>query len=80
MPRERLAMRVLLATPMGEWHRGRPSTRWLYYISGLAWSSVGVELAELSDLTENCEALRGLLGLLPSRPFTEEKRVWKWMN
>jgi len=51
-----------------------PRTRWLDYITDLAWSRLGVEPAELSELADDREVLQVLLGLLPSRPSPKEKR------
>jgi len=45
---------------MGKRPRGLPSTRWIDYISDVAWSSLGVELAELSEVTVDREIFREL--------------------
>jgi len=58
MSHETLARQVLLATPIGKRPRGRPRTRWPDCISGLAWSRLGVEPAELSEIAENREVFR----------------------
>ena len=50
MSQERLARQVLLATPTEKRLRGCPRTRWSDYISDLAWSRLGVEPAELSEI------------------------------
>jgi len=47
-------------------------TRWSDNISDLAWSLLGVELAELSGIAVDLEVFRVLLGLLPPRPSPEE--------
>jgi len=51
--------------------------KWRDYISDLAWSRLGVEPAELSEIAVDCEAFRGLLGLLPPRLSPKEKRTHK---
>jgi len=58
--------------------RRRPRPRWSNCISDLAWSSLGVEPAELSEIAVDCDVFRVLLVLLPPRPSREEKRAWKW--
>ena len=70
-----LARWVLLAKPAGKRPKGRPRTRWCDYISDLAWSRLGVEPAELSEVAENRDVFRELLGLLPPRSSREEERV-----
>jgi len=63
MPRERLARRFLLATLVGsgpEVDRGRGGV--ITNISDLPWSRLGVEPAELSDITEKHEVFQDLLG------------------
>ena len=77
---ERLARQVLLARPTGKRPRGRPKTRWSDYISDLAWSRLGVEPAELPEITVDREVFRILLGLLPPRSSLQEKGAWWWMN
>jgi len=74
MLQERLARQVLVATPNGE-QPGRPRARCSDYISDLAWSSLGVEPAELSEIAVDRDIFRVLLGLLAPRPSTEEKRI-----
>ena len=59
---------------------GRTRTRLRDYISHLAWSRLGVELAELSEMAVDCEVFRALLKMLPLWAFWEEKRVWKWLK
>jgi len=44
---------------------GHPRTRWRDYISDLAWSRVGVEPAELSEIAVDPEVFRVHLELLP---------------
>jgi len=47
-------------------------TRWRDYISVLAWSGLGVEPAELSEIVIDHEVFRVLLGLL-SRDSPQRK-------
>jgi len=68
MPRESLARQVLLAIPTGKGPIGRPRTRWSEYISDLAWTRLGTEPAEISEIAVDCEASRVLLRLLALRP------------
>ena len=68
----------LQSTPTGKRPRGRP--RWRDYISDLAWSRLGMEPAELSEIAVDREVFRVLLGLLPPRLSPKEKRTRKWMN
>jgi len=81
MPQERLAERVLLASPMGgqaAWEgthgrasgpRCRPRIRLRDFISDLAWPRLGVEPADMSEIAENREVCRNLFGLLPHDPL-----------
>jgi len=46
-------------------------------ISDLAWSRLGVEPAELSEIAVDRGVFRVLLGLLPPRPSPEEKGAWE---
>jgi len=62
----------LQSTPTAKWPRGRP--RWRDYISELAWSRLGVEPAELCEISVDREVFRVLLGLLPQRLSPKEKR------
>ena len=50
------------------------------YISDLAWSRLGVETVELSEIAVDHEVFRVLLGLLPPRLSPKEKLAWKWVN
>jgi len=45
----------LLATTTGKQLRGRPRTRWRDYISDLAWSRLGVDRGELSEINVDRE-------------------------
>jgi len=74
-PCERLARLVQLAKPTEKRFRGHPRPRCSGYISDLAWSRLGVELAELSEIAVDREVFYVLLGLLPPRPSLEEKRA-----
>jgi len=47
---KRSARQVLLAKPKGKRSGGRPRTSWSDYVSDLAWSHLGMEPAELSEL------------------------------
>jgi len=77
MPSERLVKQVLLAKPTGKRPRCRPRTSWIDYIFDLAWSRVGVEPAELSEIAfaVDHDVFQVLLGLLPPRSSQEEKQV-----
>jgi len=66
MPHETLVRQVLLHTPMRMLLRGQPRTRWRVNISDLAWSRLGVEPAELSEVAENRDVFRDLELLLPA--------------
>jgi len=77
IPHKRLAKQVQLAEPMEKRFRGHPRPSWSDYISDLAWSRLGVEPAELSEIAVDREVFQVLLGLLPSRPSLEEKRARK---
>jgi len=63
--------------PTGKWPAIRPRTRWNGYISDPPWFCLGVESAELSEIAENYEVYRVLLGLLPSRSYPEGKRIYE---
>jgi len=69
MPNERLVRQAPLAKPTGKqpsfWSRSRCSN----CISDLAWSRLGVEPAELSEIAVDREAFQVLLWML------EEKRA-----
>ena len=60
-----LARQILLAAPTAKRPRSRPRTGLRDYISHLAWSHLGVESTELSDIAENHEVFGVTLGLLP---------------
>jgi len=53
--------------------RGRPRARWLDYTFGLAWSHLGMESAELSEIAEHSEIFRVLLELLSPLPSPGEQ-------
>jgi len=61
MPHERLARQVLLTTPSGKRPGGRPRTRRSDYISDLAWSGLGAEPADLSEIVVDREVSGVLL-------------------
>ena len=58
---ERLVRQVLLAKSTGKQPRGCPKPRWNNCISDLAWSHLGVEPAELSEIAVDCEVFKILL-------------------
>jgi len=68
----RLARQVLMATPAGKQARG-PKTRWRDYISDLAWSRLGVDRRDLSEIADDREVFRVDLGMLPPRPSSKGK-------
>ena len=70
----------LHATPTGKRPKVRPRTRWRDYISNLAWSRLGVETAELSEISVDRELFPALLGLQPPRLSRKEKRARKRIN
>jgi len=53
----------------------RPRTRWCDYISYIAWSRLGVEPAELSEIAVDREVFQVLLGLLLPRLSRIAKRA-----
>jgi len=73
MSQKRLARHVLLATPTGMRPKGQPRASWSDCISDLAWSRLGVEPAELSEIPENCNVFRVLLWLSPDHPERQHK-------
>jgi len=74
MPHERLVKQVLLAKPTGKRPNCRPRTSWIDYIFDLAWSRLGVEPTELSEIAfaVDREVFQVLRGRLPPRPSQEE--------
>jgi len=52
-------------------------TGWHDYISDFAWSHLGVEPADLLEITENHEVHWVLLWLLLPQSSPEKKQVWK---
>jgi len=75
IPHKRLARQVQLAEPTEKRFRGHPRPRWSDYISDLAWSRLGVEPAELSEIAVDREVFQVLLGLLLPRRSLEENRA-----
>jgi len=67
-PYERLARQVQLVKPTEKGFRGDPRPRFSNYIADLAWSRLGVEPAELSEIAVGREIFQTLLGLLPRDP------------
>ena len=74
MTHERLARHVQLAKPMGKRPRGHPRLRWSDYVSDLAWSLLGVELAELSEIAFDRKVLQ-VLGLLSPRMAVHYREI-----
>jgi len=73
MSPERLERQPLLAIRYyGKNPRGRPRTRWSDYVSNLARSHHGVELAELFEIAETRELFRVLMGPLVSDSLWRE--------
>jgi len=70
----------LQTAPTGKRPKVCPRTRRRNYISDLACSLLGVEPAELSDISVDREVFRVLLGLQPLRLSRTEKRARKWEN
>ena len=62
----------LQSTSMEKRPSGRARTRWRDYISDLAWSRLGVERAELSEIAVDREVFWVLRGLLPPRLSQKE--------
>ena len=57
----------------------KKAVMWSDVISDLAWSRLGLEPAELSEIAVDREVFQALLELFPPRPPLEEKRAWKWI-
>ena len=49
--------------------------RWSNWISDLAWSRLGVEQAELSQIAVDRSPVD-----VPPQPSLEDNRAWKWMK
>ena len=69
--------RALLAAPNGKRPGRRPKPRWGDYTSELAWSRLGVEPSELSEIVVDREVFPVLLVLLPLQSFPEVKQASK---
>jgi len=67
----------LQSSPAGKLSRSRPRARWRDYISGLAWSRLGVEPAEVYLIAVDREVFRVFLGLLPPATLPKGKPVTK---
>ena len=76
MSQERTAKKLLCSTPIGRRPRGRPRTRWRDFVEDLSWSCFGIPAEHLSFVTEDRNAWRIQLELLPTRP-PKDKRVQK---
>ena len=72
--------RALLAAPNRKRPRRRPKPRWGDYTSELAWSRLGVEPSELSEIVVDRDVFPVLLVLLPLQSFPEVKQASKWTN
>ena len=71
----------LQSAPSGKRPKVRPRARWCHYISDLTWSRLGVEPAELSEISVDSEVFWVLLhGLQLPRLSLEEKRARKREN
>jgi len=78
----KIGRQVLLATPTGKRPIVRPRTRWSDYISDHAWSRLGVEPAELSEIAVHREASLSLLDCFPAtvRRGKAGMKMKKWDN
>jgi len=74
MPNGLLVRQALLAKPTGKRPRCRLRPRWSNCVSDLAWSRLGVEPAELSEIAVDRE-VQVLLWTLPPQPSPEENRT-----
>ena len=73
----------LQSTPTGKRLKGCPRTSGRDYIFDLAWSLLGVELAELFEITVDREVFWVLLVLLPPATFPKDKadtKMSEWMS
>jgi len=75
MPNVRLARQALLAKPTGKRPRRCSRPRWNNCVSDLAWSRLGVEPAELTDIAIDRGVFQVLLWMLPPQLSLEEKRA-----
>ena len=75
MPHNRLIDEILRAMATGKLPRGHPWTRWNDYISDLAWSRLGVEPAELSEIAVDREVPGVLFEQLSPSPSFEEMKT-----
>jgi len=62
-------------TPKEKRLRSRPRTRWSDYISDLAWSRLGEETAELTEIAVDSGCFQVLLRMLTPPHYPQEKRV-----
>ncbi len=65
MPLGRLPGEVFRKRPTGRRPRGRPRTRWRYYVSRLAWERLGIPPEEQEKVSREREVWASLLRLLP---------------
>jgi len=75
MPNERLVRQALLVKPTGKRPKCRPRPGWSNCVSDLAWSHLGVEPAELSQIAVDREIFHALLWILPP-----QQRVNKFLR
>jgi len=73
IPHENLASQALLAKRTGKRPGGLPRSGWRDYICDLAWSRLGVDPAELSEIAVDHEVFQLLLGLLSPLPSLEKE-------
>jgi len=72
MPNGRLVRQALLAKPTGKPSRCQPRPRLSTCISELAWSRLGVEPAELSEVAVEREVFQVLLWIMSPQPSLKE--------
>ena len=81
MPPGRLPREVFLARPTGRRPRGRPRTRWMDYISSLAWERLGIPGSELADVAGERDVWGLLLKLVPRDPILDKRLTMDgWMD
>jgi len=73
MTHKSLLRHVQLFKLTGKQPRGHPRPRWSNYISTLAWSRLGVEPAELSEIAVDCDVSKSS-GCCPRDPPLRRSR------